>query len=111
VAEPISRTYTVKITVNNPEFALKPGMVCDVQLNTGESRPSLVVPYQAVSKGNDGKCYVFLVNPDQSSVKKQPVSIGSYIGDRIEIINGLKEGEIVVTGGIEKLFDNCLIEK
>jgi RND family efflux transporter MFP subunit len=110
VAELLSRTYTVKITVDNPGLKLKPGMVCDVSLNAGEGTAGLVVPYQAVFKGSDGQTYVYLVSPDRSSVKKQPVTVGMLNGDGIGITGGLKEGETVVTCGIDKLSDNALIE-
>ena len=110
VAEMMSRTYTVKIVVGNPRMDLKPGMVCDVRLDTGEGTKVLVVPYQAVGKDNDGKNFVFEVNPGDMSVKKQIVSVGRYNGSGIEITAGLAEGQTIVTAGIEKLSNNSQIE-
>ena len=110
VAELMSRTYTVKITVGNPRHELKPGMVCDVTIPSGKGTAALVVPYPSVSKDNDGNNFVFVVNPDKSSVKKQIVITGRYIGTGIEITGGLAEGELIVVKGIEKLSDNSLIK-
>jgi membrane fusion protein, multidrug efflux system len=110
VAETMSRTYTVKVTVENPQRELKPGMVCDVTLNSGKESSVLVIPYQAVGKDSDGRNYVFLVNNENKSVKKQAVVVGKYNCDNIEILNGLKEGDQVVASGMEKLADNSLIE-
>lgn len=110
VAELISRTYTVKIAVSNPELMLKPGMVCDVVLNSGGERMALTVPYPAVGHDANGKNFVYLVEPGSGSVKKQPVVAGQIIGSGIEIREGLKEGDTVVTGGLGKLSDHSLIE-
>ena len=110
VAELMSRTYTVKISVDNPARTLKPGMVCDVRMELGQRTATLIVPYQSVRKDSESNNYVFVVNPGHTSVKKQVVIIGKYNGTGIEITGGLTEGQLVVTGGIDKLSDNSLIE-
>ena len=109
VADPIARTYPVKIAVVNSKQELKPGMVCDVMLSMEKKSALLVVPYHAVSKDNEGKTFVFLVTNDSTRVKKQIVTVGSYSGQGIEILNGLTMGQVVVCQGSEKLSDNSLI--
>ena len=79
VADAISRTYTAKISVLNTNLELKPGMVCDVTLKLESEKVSLVVPYKAVSKDNDGKSYVYIMSPDNNKVKKQNIIIGRYV--------------------------------
>jgi RND family efflux transporter MFP subunit len=109
VADIISRTYTVKISVKNSNYELKPGMVCDVMLNLKRETVSLVVPYKSVSKDGDGKSFVFVVSTDGKSVKKQIVVTGNYCESGIEVLSGLIPGEVVVSEGCEKLMDNSLI--
>lgn len=109
VAERISRTYTIKIAVSNPKLELKPGMVCDVTLNLGNTSGILTVPYKAVSKDNEGITFVYLLTPDNKRVKKQPVTVGNYHISEIEILEGVSEGQIIVSEGVEKLSDNSLI--
>jgi membrane fusion protein, multidrug efflux system len=109
VAELMSRTYTVKITVNNPGHLLKPGMVCDVSLAFGTDATILVVPYQAVSKDNAGNTYVFLVSSDNKTVRKQLIIVGQYHNDGVQVLQGLTEGQTIVSEGIEKLSDNSSI--
>jgi RND family efflux transporter MFP subunit len=110
VAELMSRTYTVKILVDNSRLELKPGMVCDVSLNSGKGSTILIVPNGSVSRDSEGKKFVFVVNPANASVKKQVVTVGMYNDSGIEITGGLTEGQMVVTSGLEKLSDNSLIE-
>lgn len=110
VAELISRTYTARITVDNPRLELKPGMVCDVSLAPPAGDSALVVPGQAVGLDAEGRNYVFVVDPLRSTVKKQVVRTGRYNGAGIEITGGLGEGTVVVTAGMEKLTDNTAIQ-
>jgi len=109
VADFISRTYAVKISVNNTNLELKPGMVCDVSLNLERETVSLIVPYKSVSKDSDGNTFVFVVSLDSRRVKKQSVTVGNYNELGIEVLNGLTTGQIVVSEGCEKLSDNSLI--
>jgi membrane fusion protein, multidrug efflux system len=109
VAELMSRTYTVKISVNNIGHDLKPGMVCDVRMGFDTGKKMLVVPAKAVSKDSAGNTYVFVVASDNKSVKKQLITVGRYHDSGIEVIGGLTEGQIIVSEGGEKLSDNSLI--
>lgn len=109
VADAISRTYEVKITVNNSKMELKPGMVCDVKLNVQEKRTVVGVPLQAVDKDNDNHTYVYVVNVANKTVSKRLVAVGNYQADFVEIVSGLSLGEKVVTGGLHKLSDNSKV--
>jgi RND family efflux transporter MFP subunit len=109
VADEISRTYEVKIMAKNPDLEIKPGMVCDVRLNTEIKKNVLFVSNNAVSKDSEGKTYVFVVSPDKKNVKKQEVILGNYQNNGIEVTSGLNPKQVVVVEGKEKLSDNSLI--
>ena len=109
VAEVMSRTYTVKISVSNPGEELKPGMVCDVRMVSGTAGNILVVPVRAVSKDSNGNAYVYVVSSDSKSVKKQVIETGRYTDSGIEVTGGLSEGQVIVSEGMEKLSDNSSI--
>ena len=109
VADQISRTYEVKITLKNPGLLLKPGMVCDVNLGIATDKEILAVPYQAVDKDKDNNSFVYVVDQTRKIAKKRVVHIGDYQNDNIEVISGLTFGEKVVSAGNQKLSDNCKI--
>jgi len=109
VANEISRTYDVKIMAKNPHYEIKPGMVCDVNLNTNIEKNLTFVSNNAVSKDSEGKNYVYVVSSDKKHVNKQLVKLGYYQNNGIEVINGLNPGQLVVSEGKEKLSDNSLI--
>lgn len=110
VADVISRTYTVKVKVENPKYELKPGMVCDVTLKINQIPHALTVPYSAVSKDDNGNTFVYTVSNDGKHANKQVIETGFYNGSNIEVTKGVSKGELVISEGINKLSDNCLIE-
>jgi RND family efflux transporter MFP subunit len=109
VADAISRTYDVKITVNNSKMELKPGMVCDVQLDAHAKCLEVTVPFQSVDKDDNNNTYVYVFNAATKTVTKRLVKAGNYQGDCVEILSGLSVGEKVVSSGIHKLSDGCKV--
>ena len=109
VADQFSRTYDVKMTVNNSNLEMKPGMVCDVILNTSTEKELVVIPYNAVSKDTEGNSFVYIVSPDNQRVKKQIIKVGAYQTAGVEVLSGLTVNQIIVVEGKEKLSDNCII--
>lgn len=109
VADRISRTYEVKILVNNTGMALKPGMVCDVRLDQTAERELMIVPGQSVTKDFGNKAYVFVVDTIAGTVRRREVTTGQFMESGIEIISGLQPGERIVTEGKEKLSDHSKI--
>ncbi len=109
VADAFSRTYDAKIIVKNQNLELKPGMVCDVILNLKTEKEMVLVPYQCVSKDPEGNTYVFVVDSNRKTVKKQIIKTGYYNSDKLEVLTGLTQGQTIVTEGKDKLSDNSLI--
>jgi RND family efflux transporter MFP subunit len=109
VADAISRTYEVKILVQNTSGDLKPGMVCDVNLNIRSQKELTIIPYQCVTKDLNDVAYVFVVDKKTNRVNRQVVQTGSYFNNNLEILKGIVAGQTVVKEGKEKLSDNSLI--
>jgi membrane fusion protein, multidrug efflux system len=61
----------------------------------------LVVPSPAVQTGQQGS-YVFVLKPDMT-VDVQQVKVGQTVNDKTEVLQGLSEGETVVTDGQVRL--------
>lgn len=109
VADRISRTYEAKILVPNPEFAMKPGMVCDVKMETTMEKEVILVPNQSVSKDHENRVFVFVVDAAEKRARKQVIKTGQYHDSGLEVLSGLEAGQMIVNEGKEKLSDNCLI--
>ena len=109
VADRISRTYEAKILVPNADLALKPGMVCDVRMETTMEKELVLVPNQSVSKDHENNAFVFVVDPDTKRVRKQVIKTGQFQDSGLEVVAGLEAGQLIVNEGKEKLSDNSLI--
>jgi RND family efflux transporter MFP subunit len=102
VFDPATRTATMEIEVPNPGYRLKPGMYARVRL-TADRRPNaLVVPRNALADV-DGQRGVFVV--DQQVAHFHPVRTGIADAERVEILDGVTEGQQVVTVGALAIKD------
>ncbi|MCK4233069.1 efflux RND transporter periplasmic adaptor subunit [candidate division WOR-3 bacterium] len=96
VIDEMTRTVSIKATINNPERKLKPGMTTRVQIKLGESTDVLMIPKDAYLKG-----FIFVVS--DSTAERREVTVGIMGDKNIEILEGLEEGEKVVIIGQERL--------
>jgi RND family efflux transporter MFP subunit len=96
VFDPATRTASMEIEVPNPGFRLKPGMYARVQLTADRRAEALTVPRAAIVD-IEGKRGVFLIESDLA--KFHEVRTGLSDGAVMEVIDGLTEGQRVVTTG------------
>ena len=89
-----SRTLTVRVELDNAEGVLRPGLFGDVEFNSEAGAPVLSVPRSAVL--DSGTRRVVFVELAAGRFEPRPVAIGRRSGDRVEISDGLEEGESVV---------------
>jgi HlyD family secretion protein len=103
VLDPATRTAPIEIEIPNPGFRLKPGMYARVTVTTDERKEALVVPTNAVVD-TGGRRGVFLT-ADNNTVSFRPVTVGIEEDKQTEILDGLSEGDRVVTTGAAGLRD------
>jgi RND family efflux transporter MFP subunit len=100
-ANPQSRTFPLKVRIANPERRIGAGMLARVDLPSGEVRPALVIPKDAVLiRGRDRVVYRI---KDDDTVESVPVETGTAVGSWVEVRRGLSAGARVVTRGNERL--------
>jgi RND family efflux transporter MFP subunit len=92
--DPASRTMLVEVDVPNPDGALFPGTYADVDLSSARPDPPIVVPAAAILFRSDG-AQLAVVKPD-NTVHLQKIVVGRDYGDRVEILQGVSEGTLVV---------------
>ena len=106
MARPNTRAVTVRARLANPDGRLKPGMLLNVSIETAP-RLGLSVPELAVVGEGDSR-FVYIVAPD-GTAKRTEVRTGLRSAGRIEILEGLKPGQKVVTEGVVKLSDGMKV--
>ena len=102
VLDPATRTAEMEIEIPNDDARLKPGMYARVELTVGERSDALIVPRNALLHV-DGKPGVFVAV--DNTVRYQPVTVGLQGQDTVEIREGLRIGDQVVTTGAGALTD------
>jgi RND family efflux transporter MFP subunit len=90
-----TRTVKVRFQFPNPRGRLKPGMFANVELH-GADGDGLTVPRDAVL--DSGKQQIVFVAQGEGTFTPRSVKVGRTLGDRVEILSGLKEGEQVAVG-------------
>jgi membrane fusion protein, multidrug efflux system len=108
-ANPLTRTYDVKVSVSNPGGQLRVGMIADVhlQIAAGGARPEgelLAVPPEAVRIDERGRNYVFLVTPD-NRIHRRAVRVERFVGEATALSSGVADADLVVTSGTPMLYD------
>ncbi|MGB5106690.1 MAG: efflux RND transporter periplasmic adaptor subunit [Candidatus Zixiibacteriota bacterium] len=110
MADPIAHTYKIKILLPNANHAMKPGMICDARIPIEDAMSGIVVPNQAVRVDEHGRTFVYVVDIVHSKAIRRYVESGRLISSGIEIQDGLRDGQLVVIAGQQKLVDGCLVE-
>ncbi len=101
-----TRALTIEAVVPNPESRLKPGFFATARIEQATMVPGVLVPAAAV-RTVSGTARVFVLNGDR--VEERIVTAGQPIGERVEIISGLKAGDTVVATGVERLVDGVRV--
>src|SRR5262245_15017950 len=94
-------TVTVRAQIPNPEGLLIPGGVVGVVVERGAPHQSLVVPQSAVLLDQAGH-YVMVVD-NAKKVEERRITTGAEQGRDIVVTQGLKEGELVIVEGVQKV--------
>lgn len=108
LADPLTRTYPVKIALSNPNGELKVGMVVDALFSIPGQAPAMTVPREAVRIDEQGESCVFVV-ANGRQVERRKVETTGFVGERIAISRGVSQGENVVISGTPMLADGAIV--
>ncbi len=95
--DPDSRTLTLRAEFKNSDGRLRPGMLAQVQIDTGDQKPRLWVPAEAVIR--TGKRAVVIVEEDSGAFAALEVELGAETQTDVEVRRGLQEGQTIVASG------------
>ena len=101
-----TRAFPFEALVPNTDAVLKPGTFARVHVESGKVDDVLTLPYAALQY-RYGVNRVFVVNGDRLAMRE--LQVGERLGDRIEIVSGVKEGEQVAVTDVDTLADGTLV--
>jgi RND family efflux transporter MFP subunit len=108
-ADVASRAFSVKIEVENRGMLIRPGMIAEVKILTGQDQEILLIPAGSILHDFNNQSFVYVIDGSTSKAFRRNINLGRAINDKIEVISGLKETDMVVSGGQEKLVDGSQV--
>jgi RND family efflux transporter MFP subunit len=101
-----TRAFPFEALVPNRDAVLKPGTFARVHIESGREDQVLTLPYSALQY-RYGVNRVFVVDNDKLGVRE--LKVGDRMGERIEILAGVKAGDRVAVTDVEKLVDGAKV--
>jgi Cu(I)/Ag(I) efflux system membrane fusion protein len=92
--DPSTRTLRVRVELDNRDMKLRPGMYAVAMIRLDPASGTLIPAEALVDTGEHQ--YVFVTQPG-GRFEPRPVQVGDRVADRVQIIEGLAPGEVVVT--------------
>lgn len=105
--DPQTGTIRARLVFNNPKDILKPGMTCNVRVKTSDTN-TILIPSKAIVE-QMSEYFVFVVG-DSSKVSQRKIVTGMPINNNTVVKDGLKQGEIIVTDGVQKLREGAVVK-
>ncbi|RHJ86757.1 efflux RND transporter periplasmic adaptor subunit [Parabacteroides sp. AM08-6] len=103
VANPLSRSYDVKICVKNTGEDLMPGMVAEVTLTQEDNAASHILPANVVQLDERNRSFVWV--KENGKATKRIITCGEFTAQGITVISGLEEGDEVIVEGQQKVCE------
>ena len=107
-ADPRSRTYEVKATINNRDGQLLPGMICQAFTNYMQGTTGVFVPANLVQLDSDNNTFVWVVNGGKA-VKRQ-IFISNETAQGAQVSGGLSDGDQIIVAGQQKVSNGMKVE-
>ena len=106
--DPATRTFTVEVVVDNNYSTLRPGMFTRVTVDFGSNNNVVIPDVAVVKQQGSGERFVYVLNAD-NTVSYKKVVLGRRMGTEYEVLEGLSDGDKIVTGGMIRLKDGIKV--
>jgi RND family efflux transporter MFP subunit len=104
-ADPVTRTYTAKVTILDADDDVQLGMTANVAIaGDADAARAVRLPSSAIHQKGD-QAAVWIVNPTTGEVKLHPVRVGRFADEYVAVLEGVKPGDAVVRAGVHRLFE------
>ena len=102
-------TYPVRVRLEETDSSIRPGMAAEVlfKFESTGGRERFIVPPVAVGEDREGR-FVFLVESAENGIgvaRRTPVTVGDLSSQGLEITEGLKDGDLLITAGVSRIAD------
>lgn len=105
--DPVARTARVELVLSNPNEAIRPEMYAVVDFVLERKEKAVVIPTLAVYQAPGQEPQVYIT--DGVTAFSRSVKLGIAQGDRVEVVEGVQEGEMVIWKGQRSLTDGAQV--
>ena len=109
VANPMSRSYEVKLDVTDTDGSLMSGMVAEVSLAGGNAGAQVVIPARIVQLDEQNRSFVWVDN--QGVAEKRVIACGDFSGNGVIVTSGLNAGDRIIVEGQQKVCNGTIINE
>ncbi|OQD44062.1 efflux transporter periplasmic adaptor subunit [Croceivirga radicis] len=105
---PSNRAFSVEIPVPNKGGTIKPNLTAQVKINDYTNENAILIPQSVVSENAEGEQYIYIAQESGNNnfiAHKQVIETGKTQGDYIEVLNGLKAGDQIISEGARSVRD------
>lgn len=106
--DPTTRTFNVEVVVANNYSTLRPGMFARVKIDFGANNNVVIPDVAVVKQQGSGERFVYVLNAD-GTVEYRKIVLGRRMGKEYEVLEGLSDGDKIVTGGQIRLKDGVKV--
>ena len=106
---PANRSFMIQIAVPNKNGNIKPNLSSKIQLKDYSNPKAITVPTSIISENADGEQFLYVAqNPDKNGnaiAKRVIVKVGLSQGELVEIVDGIKDGDLIIKEGARSVKD------
>jgi RND family efflux transporter MFP subunit len=107
VADPVTGTYEAELLLLQTRSEFRTGFISRVEVYPAKLSRSVVVPIEALLDANDNSAYLFTL--EKGVVARKRVRIGAILDGQVVVLDGITEGELVVTDGAKYLTSGEMV--
>ncbi len=108
VADPVTATYEAELLILHSLPGFRTGFIARAEIYPSAINRSLTVPMHALIDATDKRAFVFILRDGKA--EKRWISTGTILGEKVVVLEGLSEGETVITDGAKYLRDGSAVE-
>jgi RND family efflux transporter MFP subunit len=107
---PNNRSFRVEAPLANLDGTIKPNLSCRLKIKDYNNPKALMIPLGIIKKNANGENYIFKLKPENKqnvyTTEKNFIKLGKKSIDKIEVIEGLEEGTLILNEGALIVEDN-----
>ncbi len=100
-------TFTVRAVFQNPQRVLVPGMFVTAFVEIGSLPQAFLIPQLALTRNADGSAAVYIVS--EGKAKLQQVTASTTSGHSWIVMDGVKDGDMLIVDGFQKISDGTQV--